>query len=120
MGAAKLSVNYSPYYNEEINFARNTGKKVYQYDSSGVLLKEYPSVSFAARELKVDPSLINKCCNKIKQSCKGYFWSYSPDEIFKEMKLVTWKKYQIVQKNLILFDYHLHLVRLILFENLSF
>lgn len=89
-----------PNYDKEIDFARNTGRKVYQYDMNGKIIKEYPSISYAAREVNVDPSVINKCCNKEKQSCKESFWSYSSDEIFEPKKLKVWKQYQVIQKNL--------------------
>lgn len=86
-------------YTKEEDKNRNIGKKVYQYDSNGILLKEYQSISAAARELGVNPSTINKCCNKVKQSCKGYFWSFSPTDTFKKSVLSTWQKYMIVQKD---------------------
>jgi group I intron endonuclease len=96
----KYILSTYPNYNKEIDFARNNGRKVYQYDMNGKLIKEYPSISYAAREVNVDPSLINKCCSKEKQSCKEFFWSYSADEIFEPKKLRTWKQYQVIQKNL--------------------
>ena len=86
-------------YTKEEDRTRNIGKKVYQYNSNGILLKEYPSVTAAAKEFKVNPSTINKCCNKVKQSCKGYFWSFSPTDTFKKLVLSTWQKYMIVQKD---------------------
>lgn len=94
----RILQNYSS-YNEKINFTRNIGKKVYQYNQEGVLLKEYLSISAAARAVNVDPSMINKCCNKAKQSCKGYFWSFSPKDTFQKSILSTWKKYKIIQKD---------------------
>lgn len=87
-------------YNKEIDFARNTGVPVYCYSSQGELLAKYPSITFAAKQVGIDPSIINKCCNKIKKSGAGYFWSYSDKEAFKEATLKTWKRLQVVQLSL--------------------
>lgn len=87
------------FYSKEEDFARNVGIPVYQYDSNGLLLNRYSSISSAAKTINVDSSLISKCCNQSRKSCKGYFWSYSPCETFSPQKLRTWKKYIIIQKD---------------------
>lgn len=87
-------------YDKEINFARNTGNTVYCYNENGKLIKEYPSISYAARQVNIDPSSINKCCNKVKNSAGGYFWSYSANENFQPQKLKRRTKYKIAQLSL--------------------
>lgn len=84
-------------YNKEIDFARNTGVVVYCYNSNGVLVAQYPSITFAAKAIGVDPSVINKCCNKVKKSCGGFFWSYSDKENFTPSNLRTWTKLPVIQ-----------------------
>lgn len=86
-------------YSKQEDFSRNTGVTVYQYDSNGKLLKQYSSIADAARAVKVDSSVISKCCNKQKKSCRGFFWSYYPDEVFSAQNLRTWKKYTVIQKD---------------------
>lgn len=98
--AIKTILLLYPGYDKEIDFVRNNGVRVYQYNSNGELIKEYPSITYAARIFNVDPSIINKCCNKEKQSCRGFFWSYVNDEIFIPKVLKTWQQYKVIQKNL--------------------
>ena len=95
----KLLETYSN-YDKDIDFARNNGVKVYQFNSNGDFLAEYPSIAYAARSINVDPSTISKCCNHVKNSCGGYFWSYSKEEKFTPQKLKTSKKYYIAKIDL--------------------
>ena len=84
-------------YDKEVDFARNTGVIVYCYGANGKLVAQYPSIAFAAKKVGVDSSLINKCCNKIKKSCGGFFWSYSSEEKFSPSTLKTWQQLQVIQ-----------------------
>lgn len=87
-------------YSKEIDFARNTGNTVFQYNENGELICSYPSISYAARQVEVDPSVINKCCHGQKQSAAGYFWSFSSEEKFEPKKLKTWQAYKVGQYTL--------------------
>jgi hypothetical protein len=69
-------------YNKELDFARNTGTKVYCYNENGELICEYPSIAYASKMVGVDSSIISKCCNKTKKSAGGYFWSYKSNDQF--------------------------------------
>lgn len=82
-------------YSKEIDFARNTGNTVFQYNENGELICSYPSISYAARQVGVDPSVINKCCHGQKQSAAGSFWSFSSEEKFEPKKLKTWQAYKV-------------------------
>lgn len=95
----KLLETYSN-YDKDMDFARNNGVKVYQFNSNGDFLAEYPSIAYAARTINVDPSTISKCCKHVKNSCGGYFWSYSKEEKFTPQKLKTSKKYYIAKIDL--------------------
>ena len=53
---------------------KNNVKSVLQYDLNGDFIKEYPSMSQAAKELSIDVSGISLACNKHLQSYKGYLW----------------------------------------------
>lgn len=87
-------------YSKEIDFARNTGNTVFQYNEKGELIGSYPSISYAARQVGVDPSIISKCCHGQKQSAAGYFWSLSAEQKFEPQKLKTWRAYKIGQYTL--------------------
>ena len=87
-------------YSKEIDFARNTGNTVFQYDENGKLINSYPSISYAARQVGVNSSIINKCCHGEKQSAAGFFWSFNPKEKFEPKKLKTWHTYKIGQYTL--------------------
>lgn len=87
-------------YSKEIDFARNTGNAVFQYSENGELINSYPSVSYAARQVGVDPSVISKCCHGQKQSAAGFFWSFSAEQRFEPKKLKTWHAYRVGQYTL--------------------
>lgn len=87
-------------YSKEIDFARNTGNTVFQYNENGELIGSYPSVSYAARQVGVDPSVISKCCHGQKQSAAGFFWSFCADQKFEPKKLKTWHAYKVGQYTL--------------------
>ena len=87
-------------YSKDIDFARNTGNTVYQYDENGRLIRSYPSISYAAKQVGIDPSMINKCCNGSKQSCAGSFWSFSPEDKFEPKKLTRWRPLPVLQYSL--------------------
>ena len=52
-------------------------RTVKQYDLEGSFIKEYPSISEAARQMGCNVSNIRSCClGKYKQA-KGYIWSFA-------------------------------------------
>lgn len=89
-----------PDYNKDLDFARNTGVPVYCYGEDGILITSFPSISFAAKAIGVDPSIISKCCNQVKKSAGGFFWSYSNSEHFQPTHLKTWSKLEVFQFSL--------------------
>ena len=56
-------------------------KKVYQYDLKNNFIKEYRSVTDAAKENGLNKQGISISCNDLSKTCGGYFWSYSKDVI---------------------------------------
>ena len=87
-------------YSKEIDFARNTGNTVFQYNEKGELIGSYPSISYAARQVGVDPSVISKCCHGHKKSAAGFFWSFKSNEKFEPQKLKTWQTHKVGQYSL--------------------
>lgn len=56
-----------------------TSIKVYQFDKCGSLIKEWPSISEAARHLHIHVSNIVVACKRPKRQkmAAGYYWSYN-------------------------------------------
>lgn len=50
---------------------------LYQYDLNGNFVKEWRSLSYAARELGLDKIAMFWCTRKLNKSTGGYFWTYS-------------------------------------------
>lgn len=59
------------------NNGKKYGKKVTQYNRNGEFIKEYESISEAARQLNMlNPSIVN-CLKGRAKSAGGYIWKYS-------------------------------------------
>lgn len=53
-------------------------KKVYQYDQLGNLVKEFDSITCAAKEIGITKgSDISRCCRGKSRLCMGYQWNYN-------------------------------------------
>ena len=51
-------------------------KKVVQYDLNGNTIRRWDSMKEAAKELKIVPQSISKCCRGLRKTAKGYIWKY--------------------------------------------
>lgn len=58
------------------NIAKLVGKPVEQYDLNGEFIKEYVSISDAARVIGKGNSLICNCCKGKRTSAYGFIWKY--------------------------------------------
>lgn len=59
---------------------RALGKRVEQYTLDGIFVKEYDSISDAARSVaNATPSNINSCCTRRHTSAYNYLWKYKDD-----------------------------------------
>ena len=58
-------------------------KPVSQYAFNGLFIKEYSSISEAARETNIDYSGIYGVCKRLKPSAGGFQWRYSEEKIEK-------------------------------------
>lgn len=77
-------INYN-LYNSEENIKRykkeKVFKKIYQYNKNdGNFIREYESISEAAKNVNVDPSSINKALHGNRPSMAGYYWSFEKIE----------------------------------------
>ena len=57
------------------------GRKINQFDSNGILVKEWESIAQAAKELNLDKGNIGHCCNHKPNhnSSGGFYWRYIED-----------------------------------------
>ena len=63
-------------YNE-LKYKKN--RPVNQYSLEGEFIQQWESAELAGKFLKIDPSAIRRCCNKIPKykTSKGYKWEYA-------------------------------------------
>lgn len=54
----------------------DVSKKVLQYDMDWNLIKEYPSASEAARQMRCCPDTISKVCRGVRNKALNYYWKY--------------------------------------------
>jgi hypothetical protein len=59
-----------------LNKGKTSAKPVYQLDSDGSIIKEYPSASAAAEEHGVQGSQIRAVCVGTQKQTNGTFWRY--------------------------------------------
>jgi hypothetical protein len=58
--------------------ALGLSRKVKQYDASGTFIREYPSVSEAARMVNTaQPNLVKSAKSDSTKTAGGFFWKYS-------------------------------------------
>lgn len=55
----------------------NIVRAVKQYDKDGNFIKEWPSISEAARFYNIAPNNISRCCKGITKTCHKFMWIYS-------------------------------------------
>ena len=76
---AKYNVNYGTCLERRAETQKTTHpnmKKVRQMSSDGVILREYLSVSEAARAVNVDKSRLSRCCRNSTFLCRGFKWEF--------------------------------------------
>lgn len=67
--------NNNKHYEDVKNGINNKiNKSILQYDLNGNFIKEYYSISHAARENLLDVRNIYYACKKFKRTCGGYKW----------------------------------------------
>lgn len=58
------------------NIAYSTGKRVIQYDKSGLVIKIFNCIADASRELGIPTTNISKCCKGKRKSAGKFIWEY--------------------------------------------
>lgn len=67
---------------DRTNWKKNysSSKPVEQYDQQGNLIKRYPSIREASRQLKLDDKTIIQVAKGIYKQWKGFVWKYTPKD----------------------------------------
>jgi len=68
--------------------------RILQCDMFENIIREFSSITNAAKHINVDPNQISRCCRGVRKSCHGFKWKYKneykeqkfEDEIWKEIK----------------------------------
>ena len=72
-------------------------KKVYQYDTTGCLLRIFRNTNEAVQFFSVSKQYISSCCYRVKNLfCKGYLLSYVPMTIEQDRRCYNDKSYNRV------------------------
>lgn len=66
---------------------RCRGNTVYQFNSDGILVREYENSMVAMEETGISSATIRLCANGEMTSSSGYFWSYNKYQSFKDKKI---------------------------------
>lgn len=69
----KITSEYLEYVRE--SYGKIQKKKVYQFDNRGNIVNVYESINEAARN-GFSEAMITQCCNKLRNSTKGYVFCY--------------------------------------------
>ena len=77
---------------------RPRGRIIYQFDSSGVYIREYENSKVAMEETGICATVIRSCANGLVTSSGGYFWSYDKDQCLKNKKIRTPKDKRPIEK----------------------
>ncbi len=76
----------------EIGLGNNFTRKVIQYDLNGNLVKEYDSISLAAKEMNVSKSTIRGVLIGKRKTSAGFIWKYYEDNNFNFSEKITINK----------------------------
>lgn len=101
-GTVGKALKNHPGYTYELSLQRSNAnsKSVNQYDLNKQLIKTYPSIASAARELKCNEMSIFHCL-KNSHYALGYFWTYDTEQLPSDVKVAqSTKKRQIEQYDL--------------------
>lgn len=81
--------------------------KVYQYDLEGNFIKEFESITIAAKICNAYITNISRCCKNRLHSSKGFIWKYYKTDKIEPAK-VTWKskiyKYSLEKELIIIYN----------------
>lgn len=76
---AKYNVNYGTCQERKIETQRlkhPNMKRIRQISMNGMLIREFISISDAARSVGVDKTRISRCCHNSNYSCRGFKWEF--------------------------------------------
>jgi hypothetical protein len=73
-------------------------KKVYRYNADGILIKEYKSITDAAKKTNTNISNISGCCNGKEISANNNYWSFIEHNIYSPKETIRRKETPIINQ----------------------
>ena len=72
------TITQQDFYNHRSisNINNKNSKIILQLNLQNEIIKEWPSISEAARALSTSPSVISRACSGLRKTAKGYKWQY--------------------------------------------
>lgn len=87
------------------NDTSSWSKKVYQFTREGKFIKEFSSLTEAAREVGCNISSISEVCLGRKKTCKNFQWSFTPEERKPIKKARNKTVYQFDEKGILIKEF---------------
>lgn len=72
----RASICRQDWYIDKQRFSQKQSKKVLQYDLKGTFIKEWRTISEAAREYNISVQSISRCCNGYVKTSMNYIWKF--------------------------------------------
>lgn len=67
---------FEDWYREKQRYNQPYGKQVLQFNLDESFVKEWKTISEAARSMKTSTQAISRCCNGIVKTSNGYIWRF--------------------------------------------
>ena len=72
----RSSICRQDWYIDKQRYSQSHSKKVLQYNLNGVFIKEWRTISEAARAYNTSVQAISRCCNGIVRTSMNYIWKF--------------------------------------------
>ena len=72
----RSSICLQDWYIDKQRYSQSNSKKVLQYNLNGVFIKEWRTISEAARTHNTSVQAISRCCNGIVKTSMNYIWKF--------------------------------------------
>ena len=72
----RSSICLQDWYIDKQRYSQSNSKKVLQYNLNGVFIKEWRTISEAARAHNTSVQAISRCCNGIVKTSMNYIWKF--------------------------------------------
>lgn len=82
--------NYKDYsYSKSLQRSNANSRPIKQFNDKKELIKVFPSIAAAAREIDCNETTIRNCLKNKTYSTMGFFWCYENEELPKNIKIIN-------------------------------